>query len=138
MARKVLDITITAEGRDKGKVFQITEMPSTKGEKWAYRAMLALGRSGVDIPDDMMSQGMAGLASAVARWGFAALLKCDFDDLEPLLDDMLPHFRIIPEPTRPEVVRSLCDDDVDEVATWMQLRKELLSLHLDFFTAVAP
>jgi hypothetical protein len=138
MARKQLDIVVSAEGRDKGKVFQITEMPSTKGEKWAYRAMLALGRSGVDIPDDMMSQGMAGLANVVAAWGITALLKCDFNDLEPLLDDMMACVKCVPDPTRPEVTRALVEDDIEEVTTRLSLRKDILSLHIDFFTAVAP
>jgi len=138
MARKQLDIIISAEGRDKGKMFQITEMPSTKGEKWAIRALLALGRSGIDIPDDMMSQGMAGLANAVATWGIAPLMKCDFNDLEPLLDEMTACVKCIPDPTRPEVTRALIEDDIEEVTTRLSLRKDVLSLHIDFFTAVAP
>lgn len=138
MARKQLDIVISAEGRDKGKMFQITEMPSTKGEKWAIRALLALGRSGIDIPDDMMSQGMAGLANAVATWGIASLMKCDFNDLEPLLDEMTACVKCVPDTTRPEVTRALVEDDIEEVVTRLSLRKDILALHIDFFTAVAP
>jgi hypothetical protein len=34
MSRKVWKETISIEGRDKGKTFEITEMPATAGKKW--------------------------------------------------------------------------------------------------------
>ena len=37
-----------------------------------------------------------------------------------------------------EVTRALVEDDIEEVATRLSLRKDILSLHIDFFTAVAP
>jgi hypothetical protein len=39
MARKSIDVTIPFEGRDKGKVFHIVEMPSLHSERWAMRAI---------------------------------------------------------------------------------------------------
>jgi hypothetical protein len=134
MARKQLDITIVTEGRDKGKVFQITEMPASKAEKWAIRSMLALGKSGVDVPDDLQAQGMAGIASL----GIRALTSLNYDDAEPLLAEMFDCVKCVPDPTRPEVTRALVEDDIEEVATRLSLRKDILSLHIDFFTAVAP
>jgi hypothetical protein len=134
MARKQLDIVISAEGRDKGKMFQITEMPASKAEKWAIRTMLALGKSGVDIPDDLAAQGMAGIASL----GIRALTSLNYDDAEPLLAEMFDCVKCVPDPTRPEVTRALVEDDIEEVATRLSLRKDILSLHIDFFTAVAP
>jgi hypothetical protein len=134
MARKELDITITAEGRDKGKAFHITEMPASKAEKWAIRTMLALGKSGVDIPDDLQAQGMAGIASI----GIRAMTHLNFEDAEPLLAEMFACVKCVPEPTRPEVTRELIEDDIEEVATRLLLRKEILALHIDFFTTVAP
>jgi hypothetical protein len=134
MARKQLDIVISAEGRDKGKMFQITEMPASKAEKWAIRTMLALGKSGVDIPDDFGAQGMAGIASL----GIRALTSLNYDDAEPLLAEMFDCVKCVPDPTRPEVTRALVEDDIEEVTTRLSLRKDILSLHIDFFTAVAP
>jgi hypothetical protein len=134
MARKQLDIVISAEGRDKGKMFQITEMPASKAEKWAIRTMLALGKSGVDIPDDLAAQGMAGIASL----GIRALTSLNYDDAEPLLAEMFDCVKCVPDPTRPEVTRALVEDDIEEVATRLSLRKDILSLHIDFFTVVAP
>ena len=134
MARKQLDITISAEGRDKGKMFQITEMPASKAEKWAIRTMLALGKSGVEIPDNLQAQGMAGIASL----GVRALTSLNFEDAEPLLAEMFDCVKCVPDPTRPEVTRALIEDDIEEVSTRLSLRKDILSLHIDFFTAVAP
>ena len=53
----------TAEdGRDKDKVFLLTEMSATQGEDWAMRAILALMQANVDLPDGALELGMAGLA----------------------------------------------------------------------------
>ena len=52
MARKTKRVTITAEGRDKGKTFLITELPADQAERWAIRALLALIQSGAVISED--------------------------------------------------------------------------------------
>lgn len=51
MARKTKLVTIAAEGRDKGKCFLIREMPAMQSEKWAIRAILALGRADAEVED---------------------------------------------------------------------------------------
>ena len=51
MARKVSNYTVTKEGRDLGKTFVITEMPASRAEAWATRALLALMAGGVELPD---------------------------------------------------------------------------------------
>ena len=149
MARKQLDIVVSAEGRDKGKMFQITEMPASKAEKWAIRTMLALGKSGVEIPDGLAAKLLAAKAAdgsaaalegmaAIASLGVQALTGLNFEDAEPLLAEMFDCVKCVPDPTRPEVTRALVEDDIEEVATRLLLRKDILSLHIDFFTAVAP
>ena len=52
MSRKEMIYEVpAAEGnRDAGKRFLIVEMPATKAEKWAMRAILALMRGNVDLP----------------------------------------------------------------------------------------
>ena len=83
MARNAKPVVITAEGRDKGKRFVLTEMPALRAEKWALRALLALAKAGVDLPDDAVGAGMAALAVA----GLQALRKLEFTDAEPLMDE---------------------------------------------------
>src|SRR6185312_7551249 len=64
VSRKTEIINVTSEGRDKGKQFIITEMPALRAERWAFRALLALAHSGVQLPEGAADGGMAVLASA--------------------------------------------------------------------------
>lgn len=127
MARKQSTVTITADGRDKGKVFVLTEMSASAAEEWAGRALFAMLNAGVDIPDNLAGAGLAGVASL----GINALTRVSFDAAKPLLDEMFSCVQIQPSPN---VTRRLIEDDIEEVATRLQLRKAVLDLHLSFFT----
>lgn len=140
--RKTKTIVITEQGgkenRDKGKRFLITEMPALQAEKWAARAFLALAHSGVQIPDDIKSGGMIGLAFT----GLQMLQGVRFEEAEPLMDEMLACIQIIPDPTNPEFTRPLQvnigdGDDIEEVSTLLLLRQEIFGLHTDFFLGVS-
>lgn len=135
MARKVSTYTVQAEGgRDAGKTFQLTELSSSQAEEWALRAFLAMIREGVDIPDDMLSSGMAGLS----RMGIAFVGKIPFDTAKLLLDEMFQCVRIQPNPSDRSVVRDLVPDDIEEVATRVKLRLAIWKLHVGFSSAAAP
>lgn len=128
MARKEVDITITDEGRDSGKIFHIKEMPAMRAEKWAMRALMAVARSGVDI-----GQAATGGMQALAVLGIEAIVKVHMEDVEPLLDEMLECISVKPNPKNLNIVRPLrVDEDIEEVRTLLQLRKEVLNLHLGF------
>ncbi|KAG0735300.1 hypothetical protein G6F65_016843 [Rhizopus arrhizus] len=86
--------------------------------------------AGVEIPDNIAEAGLAG----VAALGIKALTKLSYDSAKPLLDSMMKCVQIQPSPT---VTRALVADDVEEVATLLTLRKEILGLHMDFSMAVA-
>lgn len=129
--RKTETVTITAEGRDKGKRFALTEMPATQAEKWALRAFMALAKSGLEIPDDVQNMGMAGIAAL----GFQALAGISFQDAEPLLDEMMACVQCVPSAG---VVRVLIEDDIEEVATRFTLRRDVFELHTGFFSRAAP
>ena len=122
--RKTETITITDDGRDKGKMFLLTEMPAEKAEKWALRAFLALARSGVELPDDVQQLGMAGMAIV----GLRALGGVQFSDAEELLDEMFECVQIIES----KITRRPTGDDIEEIATRAQLRIEVLKLHAGF------
>ncbi len=140
MARKVKTITIDSEGRDKGKMFVLHEMPASQAEKWAMRAFLALARSGVDIPDDISERGFAGIAIL----GLKALGHMNYYDAEPLLDEMFSMIAFVPDPMKPNIKRGykgvgpIIEDDIEEPLTRINLRKEMIALHTDFFTSAAP
>lgn len=133
MARKTKTVTITSPGRDQGKSYILTEMPATKAEKWAARAFLALAKAGLDVPEEAAASGVAGFAAM----GLDAIGKLNWEDAEPLLDEMMSCVQVQPSPgiTRPLVEAA---DDIEEVMTLLTLRKELLELHLGFSLAAAP
>ena len=125
MARKEASF-VAQTGRDKGKEFLITEMSATQAENWAIKAVLAIGNAGIEIPDNLVSQGMAGLVAV----GYMNLLKIPFDAAKPLLDEMMGCVQFIPSPN---IKRPLIEDDIEEVSTRLALRKAIWNLHMDFF-----
>ncbi len=129
MARKVLKLKIVDDGRDIGKTFVITEMPARKGHQWATRALFALMNAGITIPDNLANAGFAGIAAI----GIKALGNVPSHVAEPLLDELLECVEIMPDPSRPEVVRGLISDDTEEITTIFKLQKEVIGLHIDFF-----
>jgi len=129
MARKTETIVIEDEGRDKGKVFVITELSSYAAEKWALRALLALTKAGFELPDGAQSAGMAGMASV----GFEALGNLDFDVAEPLLDEMWQCIKFKPsEGAMPRAVLQGDNGDIEEVKTRISLRMAVFKLHVGF------
>jgi hypothetical protein len=133
--RKTINITIQDEGRDKGKVFVLTEKPAIQADKWGIRALLALSKSGVPIPQEFMEMGIIGVLAV----GIHRLAGVSFADLEPLLDEMLTCVEIMPTPARPDVIRALLPDDIEEVKTLQILRMEVFRLHTGFsLPAKAP
>lgn len=133
--RKENYVTIIEEGRDKGKVFKITEAPALQADKWGVRAMLALNRNGANIPDEIMKLGLIGILVV----GVHKLSGVLWSDLEPLLDEMMTCVQILPTPSRRDIVRNiLWYEDIEEVATISLLRKEVFALHTGFSTPAAP
>jgi hypothetical protein len=133
MARKTKTITIPqAEGnRDSGKTFLLTEMSAAQSEKWALRALGAIANSGMEIPPDVMRLGMGTLVAV----GFKGLLTMQFDDAEPLLDEMMQCVVIVPDPKNPNIVRPVDDEDIEDIATRLMLRSEVFELHTGFSPA---
>jgi hypothetical protein len=126
--RKTINVTIQAEGRDIGKVFVLTEKSAIEADKWGIRAMLALSKSGVPIPAEFMEMGIIGVLAV----GIHRLAGASFADLEPLLDEMLTCIQVMPTPERPDVIRALMPDDIEEVKTLTTLRMEVFRLHTGF------
>jgi len=119
--------------RDRGKQYLITEKSALEAEKWAARALFALGKSGIDIPEEAAQAGMAGIAII----GLKALLSMNFADAEPLLNEMMSCIEYIPNPSNPSVKRPLFDGDIEEVTTLLKLRSEVFNLHTGFSIADA-
>ena len=128
MSRKTKVVTVTTEGRDHGKKFLLTEMPATQAEKWAFRAFLALGKAGIEIPDEVRQAGMLGMT-----WvGLRALSRTDYRDAEPLMDEMMTCVQAIRDPSRPALVFPLIETDTEEILTITFLRDQVFELHTGF------
>jgi len=132
MARKVSNYTVTKEGRDLGKTFVITEMPASRAEAWATRALLALMAGGVELPDGFERMGMAGMAEV----GIKAISGLKWEVAEPLLAEMFECVQIMPDKSKPSIVRDLIEQDIEEIVTRLDLRMEVWNLHTGFFQAV--
>lgn len=132
MALKEQIVTITAAGRDKGKHYLITEADPFRTEAWCTRAMFAAMNAGVDIPENIANAGLAGVVALGAK----ALGLVPYDAAKPLLDEMLTcvQYKVKDGITRPLGF----DGDIEEVSTILFLRKEIVTLHTDFFTVANP
>ena len=132
--RSTTNFTVTDEGRDKGKTFLLTELSASKAEAWAMRAILALMAGGVELPEGFERLGMAGMAEV----GIKALAGLKWEVAEPLLAEMWECVRIMPDPARPNVIRNLIEEDIEEITTRIKLRAEVWKLHTGFLKAAAP
>lgn len=126
MALKTKQITIE-NGRDKGRVFLITEMSAAHADNWAMRALIALANGGVDLGDLSPQQGMMGMV----RVALDALGRLKADDAIPLLNELLDCVQIIPEGGQPRPL-NMGFNDVEDFTTLWRLRKEVFALHTDF------
>jgi len=132
MARRSKDVRITANNRDKGKVFRITEKPAREAERWAMRAVFACTGGGLNVNQSMLGGGFQALVGLA----FQGLLSCSFDQAEPLLDELLTCVEVAEKPGQ---WRGLFPGDqekaIEEPATYLTLRKEVVELHLGFSIA---
>lgn len=135
MARKDRVVNITdPTSRDAGKTFYLTEMSALQAEKFAARAWLAISHSKVEIPEGIEASGWAGLAFVSLR----ALNGTPWNEVEPLMDEMMGCVKVIRDPKNPTLVLPLLADEIEEVATLLRLRKEIIDLHTDFFSKGVP
>lgn len=133
--RREKEVTITEEGRDKGKTFVLTELSAEEGELWATRAMELLERAGFIASEEHKASGVAGLA-VVARPFTLATARALQD---PSLEGMWAHVKFRPPkdtaPNAPlqDLFRG-SDCQIQEWTTRLKLRVEFFQLHTGFFS----
>ena len=144
MARKTKTLVIDS-GRDEGKSFLITEMPVTRADKWANKALCNLLKAGIDpkavnvnllintidpsqeVKIDKMG-GMLELATLLGR----AVGGIPYEILQDLKDELIDEcVQIIPSGGSPRQFLSI-DDELESLLTLESLRKEALLIHIDF------
>jgi hypothetical protein len=141
MSRKTATYCVEDKGRDQGKTFLLTEMSAARAEDWAMRALFALMKGNVDVPEDFATLGMAGMA----EMGLKAIGNLSYDVAKPLIAEMFECVQIIIDPAKMHVGRPLVEnspngdsDDIEEIATRLKLRLEVFKLHTDFLQAAVP
>lgn len=134
----------TRENRDLGKIFFIKEMDAFSAARWADRAFLALAHAGIEVPKEIVQLGIIGVFLISMR----AFTNARYDELEPLLEELIGCVQFCPNPgdlaVRRKIIRGDAGD-IDEVSTIYALRQEVLQLHsgftyadvLSFITAAA-
>lgn len=133
MSRKSKDIEITKEGRDFGRVFKITELPSWDAFIVASKLAHALTVTGINLPE--LAKSPEGIAEA----GLTMLLYVKPDVGIPLLEQLRDCVQAYPPKRKPgtQAMDLVQANQPHEPATWFRLLTELYHLHLGFSAAAA-
>lgn len=127
MARRTKVVTIDSEkSRDHGKTFLITEMSADAAEWWAIRVTQGIVGSNPDADFDIFS----GSLPKLANFAFIGLAKIPADQLKPLMDEMKACISVmLPDGM---TSRALLAGDVEDIMTWLELRKEVFEVLTGF------
>jgi hypothetical protein len=129
--RKIQTITITADGRDQGKVFKLEEMAARPAKRWERNFLACMVQNRIEIPDDLQNAGLGAVLAAVMK----LTLGMHGPEVDALHDELLACVAIHPDPKRMEIVRPLIESDIEEPATIDQLEDEVCKLHTGFSIA---
>lgn len=131
--RRTREVTIVQEGerenRDAGKTFLITEVSAVDAEEWGLRAIMALGSSGITVPQEMVD---AGLIGAVLVF-YQAFMGANEAAVLPLWREMIPS--CVKYKPSPEIRMPYDPSLFEEVSTLMLLRQQIMELHTGFTLA---
>ena len=127
MARRTKVVTIDSEkSRDHGKTFLITEMSADAAEWWAIRVTQGIVGSNPDADFDIFS----GSLPRLANFAFVGLAKIPADQLKPLMDEMKSCVSVLLPDGKTS--RALLAGDVEDIMTWLELRKEVFEILTGF------
>lgn len=129
MARQTSYFTVTKKGRDQGKTFLLTEMSALQADRWATRALFAITKGEVIVPESVSGAGFAFLAEA----GLKILLLAPLEMVKPLLDELMDCVQFVPNADNKSVVRSIHESDIEEAGTYADLRQQVFELISGFF-----
>lgn len=117
------------ENRDAGKTFVVTEVDAVTAEEWGLRALMAVGTSGIQIPQELLSLGIL----AIPLVGYQVFMGAKEEAVLPLWREMLPACVSIRHSDT--VLQPFERSQVEEVSTLIELRKTILELHTGFTMA---
>jgi len=132
--RRKATVVIEREGRDKGGVFVLEEMPAMPATEWFIRAGQLLARSGTDIPANIGEHGATGFVALGMGAIITGLGKAPWNETKPLLDQLLTCVQSYTPPGGTMALTGwhIIVTQIEEAATILQLYEEVLSLLLGF------
>lgn len=128
MIRNTVRYIEDGEGRDKGKLFIISEMSSSQGERLTRRVLSSMLESGVYIP-----QGVPLTSSLFAQIAISNIGKIRWDNIELIASELWGCVQYIPTPSKPDIIRLPYEDDIEEIITIHKLRWEAAKLNFGHF-----
>lgn len=144
--RRKKERVIETPGRDKGKLFILTEMDAIRGDRWATQASRLIADAVVAGAASEPPGGMAGLAVAAQPvLGQSAemtpaqvleALRISQALQDPSLDEWwgCVQFQPANRQLAPQTIIQGDGCQIEEIGTITQLRRDVLDLHLGFFT----
>ncbi|QEA11038.1 hypothetical protein ABSZL4_74 [Acinetobacter phage AB_SZL4] len=127
--------TVTIEdGRDKGKVFKITEMPAIQADEWAHRLLEQAANSGVNLKDvdvlNLDTKSMAGMIEIGAAV-FTVLGRIPHEISRELKFDLLDRcVQIVPKSGEPRMC--MWDQEIKDFKNFTILAAHAIGIHIDF------
>jgi hypothetical protein len=146
--RQTKTIIIERDGRDKGKMFVLTEMSAWDTNKWGLACAKQLAKSGVELPQELVDMGIGGIINGVRNavnnpsengdFFTISLLKAflflmanvDENQLNKLLGDLIQCVQFQSETGA--VMQLLPDHHIEESSTFNTLYSEVFQLHSFF------
>ena len=125
------EIVITLQDGENSLNFRIKQMSASQLESWIIRALLALGKGGMQVPDgaDIKAAG-----AYLARNGLSALGGLSYDEVKPLLDEMLGCcWHITGANSATQLSPETVDGIIGDVKNLLKLRIEAAKLNLGFW-----
>lgn len=123
-------------GRDKDKMFYLSEWPAERAEDWGWRALIAYNRGGGKIPPEAIGGGMEAIFWLFVEKFAAGYMQAD--EAIPIWKELLECVQIVRDQrakdvkTGKPVAHALMPTDIMEVKTRLWLRSEVLELHTNF------
>jgi len=137
MTRKTILYEVSEQSsRDFGKKYELTEMSAFQCERWCLKAIRGIVKAGFNIPDEFNDFP----AQALVAMGVTAFLAIDELTQSELMSEILLTVKITSTKDSAFQPRKLLlsdsSEDISEVSTLIELRKEFFKLNLNFLGVV--
>lgn len=140
------EITVTLQDGERNLTFRIRQMSAWKLERWIFRAVIQIARaSGESVSDLSIEDAQTALkklakgrdADSGAQKIVNIIGGLDYEEAEPLLDELLGCCKLIPDPSNPlmtmDMTEQTAEGQIESPLTLIRLRVEAAKLNLSFF-----